>query len=81
MKIRERKNMKVEFERPRDFDFTVNRVFARVIDGKRQTVLVPAGSFSLFGIFLLEARAICNKISCTAHYICTSHLIDYETNF
>lgn len=49
MKIRERKNMKVEFERPRDFDFTVNRVFARVIDGKRQTVLVPAGSFSLFG--------------------------------
>lgn len=73
--------MKVEFERPRDFDFTVNRVFARVIDGKRQTVLVPAGSFSLFGISLLEARAICNKISCTAHYICTSHLIDYETNF
>lgn len=62
MKIRERKNMKVEFERPRDFDFTVNRVFARVIDGKR--------------ISILEARAICKKISCTSHYICTSHLID-----
>lgn len=70
--------MKVEFERPRDFDFTVNRVFARVINGKRETVLVPAGSFSLFGISILEASAICKKISSTAHYICTSHIIDDE---
>ena len=41
-----RYNMKTEFEKPRDFDFSVQRVHPRIINGVRQTVLVPAGSFS-----------------------------------
>lgn len=73
MKIR--KNLKQRFEEPRDFDFTVNRVFARVINGVRQTVFVPAGSFSLFGISVLEAQAISRKISSTRDYVCVTRLI------
>lgn len=68
-------NMKIQFEELHDFDFTVNRVHPRVINGVRQFVLLPAGSFSLFGITVLEARAISKKISSTADYICTEHLI------
>ena len=68
-------NMKTEFEKPRDFDFTVNRVCPRVINGTRQTVLVPAGTFSLFGVSVIEARSICKKISSTTNYICTANLI------
>lgn len=70
-----RYNMKTEFEKPRDFDFTVNRVCPRVINGTRQTVLLPAGTFSLFGVSAIEATAICKKISSTTNYICTAHLI------
>jgi len=70
-------NMKTEFEKPRDFDFTVNRVCPRVINGTRQTVLVPAGAFSLFGVSVLEANAICKKISSTSNYVCSCKLIDY----
>ena len=69
------KNLKERFEEPRDFDFTVARVHPRVINGVRQTVLVPAGSFSLFGISVLEARSICKKISSTRDYICSTRLI------
>ena len=69
------KNLKERFEEPRDFDFTVARVHPRVVNGVRQTVLVPAGSFSLFGISVLEARAICRKISSTRDYICSTRLI------
>ncbi|MEQ2961421.1 hypothetical protein AAAZ63_05960 [Bacteroides xylanisolvens] len=68
-------NMKTEFEKLRDFDFTVNRVCPRVINGTRQTVFVPAGTFSLFGVSVIEARAICKKISSTTNYICTANLI------
>lgn len=70
-----RYNMKTEFEKPRDFDFLVYMVYPRVIDGVRETVLVPSGSFSLFGISVVEARAICKKISSTSKYICTTKLI------
>lgn len=67
--------MKTEFEKLRDFDFTVNRVCPRVINGTRQTVFVPAGTFSLFGVSVIEACAICKKISSTTNYICTANLI------
>lgn len=70
-----RYNMKTEFEKPRDFDFSVQRVHPRIINGVRQTVLVPAGSFSLFGISVLEAQAISRKISSTRDYVCISRLI------
>lgn len=73
--MKNRKNLKEMFEELRDFDFTVNRVHPRVVNGKRQTVLFPAGSFSLFGITVIEATAICKKISSTRDYICTAHLI------
>ena len=69
------KNLKQRFEEPHDFDFVVSRVHPRVVDGVRRTVLVPAGSFSLFGISVLEATAICRKISSTRDYICTTYLI------
>ena len=70
-------NMKTEFEKPRDFDFNVFMVRPRVINGVRETVLVPAGSFSLFGISVLEANSICKKISSTTSYICTADLMKY----
>lgn len=70
-----RYNMKTEFEKPRDFDFTVSRVVPRVVNGVRQTLLVNAGSFSLFGVSVIEARAICRQISSTSNYVCTEHLI------
>lgn len=72
------KNLKQRFEEPRDFDFTVNRVHPRVINGVRQTVLLPAGSFSLFGISVLEAQAISRKISSTRDYVCITRLITDE---
>lgn len=75
MKKCEKYNMKQAFEEKRDFDFTVNRVHPRVINGVRQTVFLPAGSFSLFGITVLEAQAISRKISSTSDYICTITLI------
>lgn len=75
MKRCEKYNMKTEFEKLRDFDFIVNRVHPRVINGVRQTVLLPAGNFSLFGITVLEAQAISRKISSTRDYICTTTLI------
>lgn len=68
-------NMKTEFEKPRDFDFEVTRVVPRIVNGTRETILVPAGFFSLFGVSVVEARAICKKISSTTNYICTAHLI------
>lgn len=68
-------NMKTEFEKPRDFDFKVNRVVPRFINGTRETILVPVGFFSLFGVSVIEARAICKKISSTTNYICTANLI------
>lgn len=72
------KNLKQRFEELRDFDFTVNRVHPRVINGVRQTVLLPAGSFSLFGISVLEAQAISRKISSTRDYVCITRLITDE---
>lgn len=71
-------NMKTEFERLRDFDFSVCLVNPRVINGVRQTVLLPAGSFSLFGITVVEARSICKKISSTSKYVCSCKLIKYD---
>lgn len=72
------KNLKQRFEELRDFDFTVNRVHPRVINGVRQTVFLPAGSFSLFGISVLEAQAISRKISSTRDYVCITRLITDE---
>lgn len=75
MKNSKKYNMKTEFEKPCDFDFLVKRVHPRVINGVRETVLVPAGSFSLFGISVLEAQSISRKISSTRDYICVTRLI------
>lgn len=71
-------NMKTEFEKLRDFDFTVSMVLPRVINGVRQTVLLPAGSFSLFGVTVVDACAICKKISSTSKYVCSCKLIKYD---
>lgn len=59
MKKCEYYNMKTEFEKLRDFDFTVSYVRVVLSNGNRVTKLIPVNQFSLFGIFFL---LIINKL-------------------
>lgn len=58
MKKCEYYNMKTEFEKLRDFDFTVSYVRVVLSNGNRVTKLIPVNQFSLFGITVVQARSI-----------------------
>lgn len=71
----EKFNMKMEFERLRDFDFTVSYVRVFRSNGNRVTKLIPVNQFSLFGITVVQARSIVRSFNLLPNYICTTSLI------
>ena len=75
MKKCEYYNMKTEFEKLRDFDFTVSYVRVVLSNGNRVTKLIPVSQFSLFGITVVQARSIVRSFNLLPNYICTTSLI------
>ena len=75
MKSREKYNMKTEFEKLRDFDFTVSYIRVFLSNGNRVTKLIPVNQFSLFGITVVQARNIVRSFNLLPNYICTISLI------
>lgn len=75
MKIREKYNMKTEFEKLRDFDFTVSYIRVFLSNGNRVTKLIPVNQFSLFDITVVQARNIVRSFNLLPNYICTTSLI------
>ncbi|MFR8657661.1 MAG: hypothetical protein ACLVE2_15680 [Bacteroides caccae] len=75
MKKCEKYNMKTEFEKLRDFDFTVSYVRVFLSNGNRVTKLIPVNQFSLFGITVVQARNIVRSFNLLPNYICTISLI------
>lgn len=71
----EKYNMKTEFEKLRDFDFTVSYVRVVRSNGNRVTKLIPVNQFSLFGITVVQARSIVRSFNLLPNYICTTSLI------
>lgn len=71
----EKYNMKTEFEKLRDFDFTVFYVRVFLSNGNRVTKLIPVNQFSLFGITVVQARNIVRSFNLLLNYICTTSLI------
>jgi hypothetical protein len=71
----EKYNMKTEFEKLRDFDFTVSYVRVVRFNGNRVTKLIPVNQFSLFGITVVQARNIVRSFNLLPNYICITSLI------
>lgn len=67
--------MKTEFEKLRDFDFTVSYVRVVRFNGNRVTKLIPVNQFSLFGITVVQARNIVRSFNLLPNYICITSLI------